>query len=168
MTFDEQDWMDGFDSWEEVWSVLHDDWVRVVDDAQRLQLHWDGHELSIVEMDRRLRARQRRSLHRMGFRPLTAAHVTLWHWDVRDALRRIDLRDFSTPFEKVFDACDPATRQQRIEQLRTRHARAHLLTEQTLRVVREVFCSQPQDLSVNVLREREWWEDEEDVELPTG
>lgn len=33
-----QDWMDGFDSWEEVWPCLIDDWERVVDVRQRLEV----------------------------------------------------------------------------------------------------------------------------------
>lgn len=164
MDFDDNDWIDGFDIWEDVWAALHEDWVRIDDDAQRLRLEREDDELFVVELDRQLRARQRRGLHRMGFRPTAALRVTVWQWDVQDALQRVDLRDFSAPFERVFDAWDPAARPAKIELTRTRLARAHLLTEQTQRVVREVFRSRPQDLSISVPREKEWWEEEDDDE----
>lgn len=170
MSFDDTAWIDGFDSWEEVWALLQDDWMRIEDDEQRLRLERDGGELVVVETDRQLRARQRRDMHRMGFRPTTAVSVTVWQWDVQDALQRVDLRDFATPFEKVFDAWDPAARPAKLQQLRTRLASAHLLREQTQRVVREVFRSRLQDLSVTLVEETEWWDEDEDEErqLPAG
>lgn len=165
MDIDDNDWIDSFDSWEDVWAALHEDWVRIDDDAQQLRLEREDDELLVVEIDRQLRARQRRALHRMGFRARTAVRVTVWQWDLQDALRRVDLRNFSTPFERVFDAWDPAARSGKIERLRTRLAGEHLLTEQTQHVVREVFRSRPQDLSVAVLPEKEWQEDA-DWQLP--
>ena len=172
MRFDDTDWIDGFDSWEEVWTLLQEDWRRIEDEEQRLRLDREDDELLVVEVDRHLRARQRRDLHRMGFRPVAAARVTVWQWNVQEALQGIALEEFSTSFERVFDFWSPEARTAKIEQHRTRLARAHLMTQQIQRVVKEVFRSRPEDLSVTLVREDEGWDEEwgvdEDLQRPTG
>lgn len=173
-----EDWIDGFESWEEVWALLPEDWLRIEDLEQRLTLHRDLDRdldlLMVIETDHRLRAQQRRSLHRLGFRAVPAGRRTVWRWDVAEAVRKADLATFAHPAEAMFNSWDPAARPAKIQQLRTRLARAQLLTQQTQQVVRDVFRSSPGDLAVVIYQEPDWWgedydEDDDDLsQLPTG
>lgn len=88
MRIDEhEDWLDGFDTWEQVWPCLTDDWSRVVDLRQRLQVEREVDDLVVVEVDHRLRARQRRELHRLGLRPLLSGRLTVWRTRPRGRAR---------------------------------------------------------------------------------
>lgn len=168
MMLDDHDWFDDLTSWDEVWPLLADDWVYIHDEQQRLRLENEFDHLVVREVDRTLRARQRRALHRMGFRPITRAHVTVWRWDVEAAVRRVDLEDFRTSFERVFDAWPAEARPAKVEQVRLRRARTHLVTAQAQRVVRDVFRSQPQDLRVAIYREPDYQDELDDKSLLGG
>lgn len=168
MMFEEHDWFDGFTSWEEVWELLADDWSHIDGEQQQLRLEHGVDDLVVPEVDRRLRARQRRALHRMGFRSFTGLRVTVWRWDVEAALHRVDLEDFRTSFERVFEAWPAEARAAKVKQARLRLARSHLVTTQAQRVVREVFRSQPQDLAVSVYREPDDWDELDDESLAAG
>ena len=149
-----QDWMDGFDTWEEVWSCLPADWARVVDVRQRLEVERELDDLLVVEVGHgRLRARQRRELHRLGFRPTTSVRVTVWRWEVGPAAL-------------------PDAWPQPHQLLRTRMLTEELITKQAQAVVQEVLRSSPRDVVVVLHREPDlWddgWEDDEDEQSSTG
>ena len=166
------DWMDGFDTWEEVWRCLQDDWVRVVDVRQRLELERDLDDLLVVEVDRRLRARQRRELHRLGFRPVPAGRVPEWRWDLVEAVRSADPADFPHPLLTAYARLDPADRPGSYELLRAKVVEDGLLERQVRSVVQDVFRSAPGDVAVVSYREPDLWSDEEDEDeiwqQPTG
>ena len=60
----------------------------------------------------------------------------------------------------------------RVRRLRTTLARDHLVREQALRVLREAFRCEPDDLGVLLVREADEWADDEDEDdawpLPGG
>lgn len=155
MDIDEHhDWTDAFATWEQLSVCLQDDWVRVVDIPQRLELERDGEDdLLVVEAVRRLRARQRRALHRLGFRPVSSAGVTTWCWDVDEAVRTTNGADFSHPLLALYEQLDPAARPASYAPLRTRVVREGLISHVTQRVLQDVFGSAPADLAVVVYRE---------------
>lgn len=176
MHIDEQhDWMDGFETWEDVWACLRDDWERVADVRQRLELERGPDELMVVEVDRGLRARQRRDLHRLGFRPYAAVRTTVWRWDVGEAVRTADPADFPHLLLSRYDGVDPAARPRLAELARTRLLTEELVSRQVRRVVHDVFRSTPADVAVVSLRESDVWdgaddedEDDERWQLPAG
>jgi len=159
MRIDEnEDWIDGFDTWEEVWPCLTDDWARVVDVRQRLEVEREVDDLVVVEVDRGLRARQRRELHRLGFRPVSSVRVTLWRWEAAEAARNVDPAGFRHPL--LPEGVDPADLPRSYELLRVRWITEELINQQAQRVVREVFQSSPSEVAVVVHRESDVWEDE--------
>jgi hypothetical protein len=163
MFLDEHDdWIDGFASWEEVWPLLMDDWMVLRDDRQRLEVrHGDG--LLVYESpERRLRARQRRGLHRLGFRPGQLGRLTEWVWDLEAILASTDLAAFATPMERMFDDWPPDARPAKVAQLRRRFGRQELLREQVQRVVHDVFRSDPTDVAIAIYREPDPWADEDE------
>jgi hypothetical protein len=166
------DWIDDFGSWEEVWDLLHGDWISMEDLARRLRLERDGDDLLVLEVDRRLRARQRRGLHGLGFRPTGHDRVTVWHWDSRLALRDVDVSAFASPVESMFDRWEGAARAAKVESLRRYLATAQLLDDKAQRVVRDVFGSDPADVAVELVAEDEpWdaaWDEDSGPELSTG
>jgi hypothetical protein len=168
------DWMDGFESWEEVETCLHDDWVRIVDVRQRLELERDLDDLVVVEVDRRLRARQRRELHRLGFRPVPAGRCTEWRWDLVEAVRTADPDDFPHPLLSSYERMEPARRPRSYDLLRAKVVADGLIDLQVRRVVQEVFRSAAADLAVVAYRESALWgeeddeDEDEDWQRPTG
>lgn len=167
---EDHDWMDDFDSWEEVWACLQDDWVRVVDVRQRLELERDLDHLLVVEVDQRLRARQRLELHRLGFRPVPAGRCTHWRWDVSEAVRTADPAEFPLPLEKLYSQLHPDERPRRYHLLREKLREDGLVSRQVRSVVQEVFRSAPADVAVVAYRPSELWdeEDDEDWQWPAG
>src|SRR5688500_11362421 len=83
-----ESWFHGFTCWEDVRSLLLiDDWMALRDDRQGLEVHGSCDGLIVYEWpDDRLRARHRRGLHKLGFRPTGPDHVTFWEWDVVPSL----------------------------------------------------------------------------------
>lgn len=164
------DWMDDFESWEEVWACLQDDWVRVVDVRQLLELERDLDSLLVVEVDQRLRARQRRELHRLGFRPQSSGHTTHWRWDVSAAVRAADPAEFPHPLEKLYGRLPPEQRPRTYNLLRAKLMEDGLVARQVRNVVQEVFRSGPTDVAVVAYRPSELWdeEDDEDWQWSTG
>lgn len=156
------DWMDSFESWEEVETCLQDDWVRVVDVRQRLELERDLDDLLVVEVDRRLRAKQRRELHRLGFRPVPAGRCTEWRWDLVEAVRTADPADFPHPLLSSYERLEPAKRPATYALLRTKVVEDGLVCRQVRSVVQEVFRSGPADLAVVAYRESDLWDEDED------
>ncbi len=142
----------GFSSWEELWLLLQHDWVRLDDDERGLTLEREGDELLVVEADRRLGVRQRRELLRIDFRPVTASRVTVWCWDAREAAHPDEGGYLSSSSKKAgfsrSAAALPTNAKQRMK--------ARLLTVQTQRVVREVFRSRLQDVTVTIRCAEEW------------
>ena len=66
-------------SWRELDDVLHDDWLAVHDGRGRAVVRVrDG--LGVVDRPGHLRARERRGLHRCGFRLERARDLRLWVW----------------------------------------------------------------------------------------
>lgn len=161
------EWLDNFDSWDEIWDLLHDDWEWIDDVRQGFRVEQEANGLLVVEANHRFRARDRRGLHRLGFRATSSGPVTLWRWDIETELRQMDLSVFAGPLERIFDTFDPAFRQRKIDQMRTRLATAHLMTERTQQVLRDVFRSQLSDVAVLLVREDDSWDDDEEWPLPT-
>lgn len=160
MLLSERDeWIDGFEFWEEVWPLLTEEWMGLRDDRQGLELCHGGDGLLVYESPgRRLRARQRRGLHRLGFRSSQLGPLTEWAWDLDAMLATADLSAFATPLECMFDAWPPDRRPAKVAQLRTRMAREELLRQQVQRVVQDVFRSDPADVEMVISREREPWD----------
>lgn len=160
MLLDERDeWVDGFEFWDEVWPLLTDEWMGFRDARQGLELCHGGDGLLVYETpERRLRARQRRGLHRLGFRPGQLGPLTEWTWDLEAILATTDLSAFATPLERMFDGWSPERRLAKIARLRTRIAREELLRQQVQRVVQDVFRSDPADVEMVIYRDRESWD----------
>ena len=141
-------WMDGFLSWEEVEDCLSERWSRVDLLGWGLCLVRDGQHLLAVEQPGRWRARHRRGLHRLGFRPLAARGRTVWWWDVQQQLRDLDLDSFADPAEAVVARATPGRRQRQVLLLRTLLATEQLMLDQAQRVLRDVFRAAPGEIAV--------------------
>ena len=71
--------LDGLLSWAELDDVLHDDWLSVRDGRGRELIRVrDG--LGLVDGPGLLRARERRALHRSGFRRERTGELRVWVW----------------------------------------------------------------------------------------
>jgi hypothetical protein len=152
-------WVEDLESWEELADLLRGDWDRVACPSLGLSLERaDG--LLAFDLRRRWRARHRRGLHRLGFRALSFGGADIWQWDVEPQLRTADLSRFASPFESILGAERSAAGAARVVRLRTSLAREHLIREQALRVLREVFPCEPGDLAVLLVREDDGWEDD--------
>lgn len=92
--------------------------------------------------------------------------VELWKWDVEPQLHTTDVSRFASSFESIFaDERSAAV----VVRLRTSLARDHLVREQALRVLRDVFRCQPGHLGVLLVREDDDWGDDDEVwPLPGG
>jgi hypothetical protein len=127
-------------SWDELVVLLQDDWLSLRDGRDRELLRVrDG--LGLVEHPGRLRARERRGLHRCGFRRQHAEGVRMWVW--------------APPGDPLLDPRDlPAA-------LRRWQERDEVLRAQAVRTVRDVLGAQPHDVSVVLLPEQEddAWDD---------
>lgn len=158
-------WAEDLTSWEELAELLRGDWDRVAHPSLGLSLERaDG--LLAFDLHGRWHARHRRGLHRLGFRALALGRVVVWKWDVEPQLRTTDLSRFANPFESIFGAERSAAGAARVVRLRTSLARDHLVREQALRVLRDVFRCQPSDLGVLLVQEDDAWGDEDDDVWP--
>ncbi len=86
---------------------------------------------------------------------------------MKPQLHRTDLSRFASLFASIFaDERSAGV----VLPLRTSLARDHLVREQALRVLREVFHCEPGDLGVLLVREDDDWGDEDDEvwSLPGG
>lgn len=157
-------WVEELESWEEVADLLRGEWDRVEHPAWGLSLaRTEG--LLAFDLRGQWRARHRRGLHRLGFRKLAVPRIEAWLWDVRPQLRTTDLSAFATAFEAVHGTERYAGG---LRWLRTTLARDHLVREQALRVLRDVFRCEPGDLEVLHVEEEDGWEDEEDEAWPVA
>lgn len=159
---EDYDWMDDFDTWEDLWACLQSDWDRVADVRQRLELERDLDGLVVIEVDRGLGARQRRELHRLGFRPFPAVRTTVWRWDIAAAIRAADPESVSQPLLSRHDSADPAARPPFSELVRTGLIRDELVRRQVQRVLQQVFRSALTDVTVVTCRDLEPWDEAED------
>ncbi len=166
---EDHDWMDGFETWEEVEACVQDDCVRVVDVRQRLEVGRGLDDLVVVEVDRRLRAKQRRELHRLGFCPEESGRRTRWRWDVEAAVRAADPADLPHPLEALYRRLHPDESSRSYALLRAKLTEDALVARQIRSVVQEVFRSAPADVAVVAYRESELWDEEdEDWQWSTG
>lgn len=163
----DDNWAEGLESWEELAHLLRSEWDRVEDSSLGLSLERaDG--LLAFDLRERWHARHRRGLHRLGFRAVALGGVEVWKWDVEPQLHTTDLSRFASSFESTFSDERSAAR---VVRLRTSLARDHLIREQALRVLRDVFRCQPGDLGVLLVREDDDWGDDGEEEvwpLPGG
>ena len=138
---------DRVSSWDELADVLRDDWLSVRDGRDRCLIRLpDG--LGLVEHPGLLHARERRGLHRSGFRLQHADGVRVWVW-APPGDERADPRDLAAS-------------------LRRWQARGEAVRRQALRTVRDVLGAQVQELAVVLLPEEDdQWEDDLD-EDPCG
>ena len=159
-------WAVELESWEELIGLLRGDWDRVEHPPLGLSLERaDG--LLAFDLHGRWHARHRRGLHRLGFRALSDSRI--WRWDVEPPLRSTDLSLFASRFESIFEATPPsAAGEARVLRMRMSLARDHLVREQALRVLRDVFACEAGDVGVLLVREDDEWEDEEDDASPAG
>ena len=117
-------------SWAELADLLSDDWLSLRDGCGRCLIRLpDG--LGLVEQPGRLRARERRGLHRCGFRLQRADGLRVWVW--------------APPNAPPLDARDLAA------SLRRWRERAESVRRHALRTVREVLGAEVQDVSVVLL-----------------
>lgn len=158
-------WAEDLESWEELADLLRGEWDRVSCPSLGLSLERaDG--LLAFDLRGRWRARHRRGLHRLGFRALSLGGADVWQWDVGPDLRGADLSRFASPLDSIFGAELSVAHAARVVRLRTSLARDHLVLEQALRVLRDVFQCEPGDLGVLLVQEDDPWEDEEDDVWP--
>ena len=163
----DDNWAEDVASWADLEDLLRSDWDRVEHRAVGLSLERaDG--LMAFDLRGQWHARHRRGLHRLGFRALSGSSI--WVWDVEPPLRTTDLSLFASPLESIYGAFPTAAA--RVLQLRTTLARDHLVREQALRVLREAFRCQPDELGVLLVRQDDEWADDEDEDdawpLPGG
>ena len=155
--WDDDRWAEDLESWEELADLLRSDWDRVEHPSLGLSLErTDG--LLAVDLRGRWHARHRRGLHRLGFRLVALGSQHVWRWHVEPHLQTTDLSRFASQFESIFGA-DPSGA--RALRLRTLLARDHLVREQALRVLREVFRCLPGDLVVLLVQEDDDWEEDD-------
>ncbi|CAN5289128.1 hypothetical protein BH24ACT10_BH24ACT10_10390 [soil metagenome] len=160
-------WAEDLESWEELADLLCSDWDRVEHTPLGLSLERaDG--LLAFDLRERWHARHRRGLHRLGFRAVALGGVEVWKWDVEPQLHTTDLSRFASSFESIFaDERSAAV----VVRRRTSLARDHLVREQALRVLRDVFRCHPGDLGVLLVRGDDDWGDDDEEEvwpLPGG
>lgn len=165
MVIDEnEEWYDGFASWEEVRTLLRsDEWTALRDERQRLEVRHGGDGLIVYEWcSERMRARHRRGLHKLGFRAAAYNPVTLWEWDVAPALAATE----QSEHDEMLEHFSRWARPESVAAARRRLVGDDLTVEQVGRVIQEVFRSEARDLAVAVYREPNYWDDEydEDVE----
>lgn len=127
-------WVDDLASWEDVGEVLRADWDRVVHPSLGLSLERAEGLLAFDERGR-WRARHRRGLHRLGFRPVALGGTDVWQWDVEPQLQATDLSRSASPFGWILgvDRFGPTSLR-----LRTLLARDQLVRDQAVLVLREV------------------------------
>ena len=153
---DENDeWHSSFSTWEDVRSLLRtDDWTTLRDDRQVLEVQHSASGLTVYEWTTaRMRARHRRGLHRLGFRPRALPHVTFWDWDVAPSLSRTTYSRHDDRLRAYADWARPV----HVAALSRRLVGADLIADQVQRVVDRVFRSELRDLAVAVRREPEPW-----------
>ena len=147
------DRLDGFLSWDDVADVLRDEWLAVHAGHDRCLLRVrDG--LSLVERPRLLRARERRGLHRLGYRLQRAGDVRLWVWLLPDEPPPDQARDL-------------------VASLRRWDRRSRLLRERAVRTVRDVLGADVRAVLVDLLLEQDEPEEDEpdcwcDPDAPCG
>jgi hypothetical protein len=131
-------------SWADLADLLSDDWLSVRDGRGRCLIRLaDG--LGLVEQPGLLRARERRALHRCGFRLQRADGVRVWVWAPPDDPPR-DPRDLAAS-------------------LRRWQQRSAAVRDQALRAVREVLRADVSVVSVVLLPPEQddpsddWWDD---------
>ena len=159
----DDDWAQDLESWEELAELLRGDWDRVHHPPLGLSLE-RANGLVAFDLHQRWHARHRRGLHRLGFR--TPGPRGVWLWDVEPALHATDVNLFASPFESIVEVGPSAAGAARVLRLRTSLARDHLVREQALRVLREVFRCEPADLGVLLVQADDDWEDEEEDAWP--
>lgn len=160
--WDRDGWNQDLESWEEVADLLRAEWDRVSCPSLGLSLERaDG--LAAFDLRGLWRARHRRGLHRLGFRKLAHPRVEVWLWDVEPQLRATDLSAFATTFKAVHGTERYAAG---LRWLRTSLARDHLVREQALRVLREVFRCEPDQLGILLVEEDDGWDHEQDDVWP--
>jgi hypothetical protein len=160
-SWDDDGWAEDLESWEELADLLRSDWDRIDSPPLGLSIERaDG--LIAFDLRERWHARHRRGLHRLGFRPLARGGVHVWKWDVEPQLHTTDLSRFASPFESIFEREPSAAT---VLRMRTSLARDHLVREQALRVLRDVFRCEPADLAVLLVREDDAWEEEDEDDV---
>ena len=140
--------IDELRSWDEIALYLADEWREVRDRTSELRVTRDDRSVLVYE-PATATAKQRRLLHRAGFR-LWAARS--WSWTPPDP----DPADVQPP---PFESTLPRMRE-RWTASRVRAARDRALAAKALRVMRDLMSCAPEDLIVVVFVEREDWDDE--------
>ena len=126
-------------SWDDVSDVLREEWLAVHDGRDRCLVRVrDG--LGLVERPRLLRARERRGLHRLGYRLQRAGDLRLWVWLLPD----------DPPPDQGLDLA---------ASLRRWDLRGRLLREQAVRTVRDVLGADVEAVSVDLLPQEDEDED---------
>lgn len=168
--WDDDGRVEDLESWEEMADLLCSDWDRVEHASLGLSLERaDG--LLAFDLRGRWRARHRRGLHRLGFRAFALGGVDVWKWDMEQQVRTTDLSRSASPVQPMLHSKPSEVGAAIVLRLRTSLVRDRLVREQALRVLREVFCCEPGDLAVQLVREDDDGEDDEDDDtwpLPGG
>ena len=147
MYFCDEEEIDELRSWGEVAFVLEDQWTEVRDRATGLQVARDDRSVLVYEPEMAT-AKQRRLLHRAGFRKWQPQS---WSWTPPDP-DPADLKPL--PYEPTL----PWMRA-RWEAFRMRAQRDRALAAMALRVARDLMGSAPEDLTVLVFVEGEDWDE---------
>jgi hypothetical protein len=148
------DEIDDLRSWDEVEGYLQESWDEVRDRPSGLRVMHDDELL--VDEPRSATAKQRRLLHRAGFRRVPD-EARSWSWTPPDP----------GPSGQAWVSQLPPRNQARVEARYREMARERARSEMALRVLRDVFGCAPEHLTLTVTREAEDdWEDEEDELLP--
>lgn len=149
------DVVDDLVSWDEVEDLLRDDWQEVHDRSSGLTI--TRLDDLLVDEPASATAAQRRRLHRAGFRRVRDGD-RCWSWTAPEPTRPV------VPL--------PATSLPRLRESLERGLRAmardRARSAMVLRVLRDVFRCQPHDLTLVIVVEEDWDEDDDEPWLPSG
>jgi hypothetical protein len=129
-------------------------WAQVRERTGELHLVRDELRICVAEPPERWRARHRRGLHRLGFRRISRAGISVWGWTL--PLSELTAAAAAHP---IMHTTGPRTRAH--ERLARAFSREQLMREQLRRVLADVFGYEPARLCVELPEDADDWVDDE-------
>jgi hypothetical protein len=130
----------------DTWLQLQDSmapWTGAEDLARSVLLIRGEDELYVLERTRAWRARHRRAMHRLGFRPRTVRDGAMWEWTPAEA-------ELDAEVVRVFRKPEPSSTPS-ARQVRALLAQHQLLDERAVVVLRDVFGLRTEDFRLVAL-----------------
>lgn len=126
-------------------------WEVAYTDDRSVLLFRGSDLLAVAERPRVWRARHRRELHRLGFRPRARPHCVMWEWTVPDDALKCEASQLRNN-----DVAEPRV----MHRLRTGFTRHRLLGERSVVVLRDVFRLTPTELRLCRPADEDDWLDD--------